>query len=50
MIIEISYSRRPKDLARLADDYISGSDGNIAVVLGFDIEYGEENKEAAIFV
>jgi len=50
VVIETSYSRRQKDLARLADDYICGSDGNIAVVLGFDIEYGGEIKEAAISI
>ncbi len=50
IVMETSYSRRQKDLARLADDYICGSDGNIAVVLGFDIEYGGEIKEAAISI
>jgi len=35
-------------LARLADDYICGSDGNISVVLGLDIEYGVGSKRASI--
>jgi hypothetical protein len=37
IVIETSYSQTQKNLARLADDYVCGSDGNIAVVLGFDI-------------
>jgi hypothetical protein len=39
VVIEISYSQKRKDLARLADDYILGSDGSIRVVIGLDIEY-----------
>lgn len=33
IVIKTSYSRRQKDLARLADDYICGSNGNINVIL-----------------
>ena len=39
MVIEVSYSQKRKDLPRLADDYILGSDGNIRLVVGIDIEY-----------
>jgi hypothetical protein len=39
VIIEVSYSQKRKDLPRLADDYILGSDGNIRAVIGLDIEY-----------
>jgi hypothetical protein len=39
VLIEISYSQKRKDLSRLADNYIIGSDGNIKVVVGLDIEY-----------
>jgi hypothetical protein len=39
VIIEVSYSQKRMDLARLADDYILGSDGNIRVVIGLDINY-----------
>jgi hypothetical protein len=50
VVIETSYSRQQKDLARLAGHYICGSDGNISIVLGFDIEYGCEINEAAISI
>lgn len=39
VVIEVSYSQKAKDLPRLADDYILGSNGNIKKVLGFDLEY-----------
>ena len=39
VIIELSYGQKRKDLPRLADDYIIGSDGNVKVVVGIDIEY-----------
>jgi hypothetical protein len=39
VVIEISYSKKRRDLSRLADDYILGSDGNIRVVIGLDVEY-----------
>jgi hypothetical protein len=39
IVIEESYSQKRKDLPYLADDYILGSDGNIGVVIGLDIEY-----------
>jgi hypothetical protein len=32
-------TQKRKDLPRLADDYILGSDGNICAVIGLDIEY-----------
>lgn len=49
IIIEVSYSQKRKDLNRLADDYILGSDGNIRVVIGVDIEY-RASKRASISV
>ncbi|OBT69378.1 hypothetical protein VE03_01139 [Pseudogymnoascus sp. 23342-1-I1] len=33
VVIEVSYSQKRKDLARLADDYILGSDSDIRVVV-----------------
>jgi hypothetical protein len=39
IVIEISYSQKTRELTRLADDYILGSNGNIRVVIGLDIEY-----------
>ena len=50
IVIETSYSQQHKDLARLADDYICGSNGNISVVLGLDIEYGVGSKRASVSV
>ncbi|KAH9203478.1 hypothetical protein DL95DRAFT_472348 [Leptodontidium sp. 2 PMI_412] len=40
VVIEVSYSQKKRDLPHLADDYILGSDTNIQVVVGLDIEYG----------
>lgn len=39
VVIEVSYSQKRKDLRRLADDYILGSDARIRVVVGIDVEY-----------
>jgi hypothetical protein len=39
IVIEISYSQKRQDLPRLADEYILGSNGNIHVVIGLDVEY-----------
>jgi hypothetical protein len=50
IVIETSYSQTQKNLAHLADDYVYGSDGNIAVVLVFDIQYGVQSKRAALSV
>ncbi|ELR06578.1 hypothetical protein VC83_06264 [Pseudogymnoascus destructans] len=49
VVIEVSYSQKRKDLARLADDYILGSDSDIRAVVGLDIEYSA-NKEATLSV
>ena len=49
-MIEISYSLYHKELARLADEYISGFDGNIAVILGLYIEYDIGSKKAALSI
>ena len=42
VVIEISYSQKRKDLGRLADDYILGSDGSIHAMVGVDVEYRQE--------
>ena len=39
VVTDVSFSQKSKDLARLADDYILGSDGNIRAVVGLDVEY-----------
>ena len=50
VVIETSYSQRQKELTRLADEYISGSDGNIAMVFELDIEYGVGSKKASLSI
>ncbi|KAH0555676.1 hypothetical protein GP486_006380 [Trichoglossum hirsutum] len=45
VVIETSFSQKRKDLPKLAEDYILGSIGNIAVVIGLDIEY-RKTKQA----
>ncbi|KAG9232706.1 hypothetical protein BJ875DRAFT_505834 [Amylocarpus encephaloides] len=50
IVIEVSYSQKRKDLERLADDYILGSDSNIRVVVGLDIEYKTTDKKATLSV
>ncbi|EKD12521.1 uncharacterized protein L3040_009427 [Drepanopeziza brunnea f. sp. 'multigermtubi'] len=49
VVIEISYSQKRKDLGRLANDYILGSESDIQVVLGLDIE-DKTSKVATISV
>lgn len=44
VIIEIAYSQKIKALAVLAEEYIVGSNGNIRVVIGIDIDYRGTNK------
>ena len=50
LVIETSYPQRQKELTRLADEHISCSDGNIAIVLGLDIEYGIGSKKASLSI
>ncbi len=45
VVIEVSFTQKKKDLARLADSYILGSEGNIRVVVGLDIEYKTSSKD-----
>jgi hypothetical protein len=45
----VSFSQKEKELKDLAEDYILGSDGNIRVVIGLDIEY-KQSKKATISV
>lgn len=49
VVIEISYSQKKKDLPRLADDYILGSDQSIRSVIGIDIEY-KASKQATVSI
>jgi hypothetical protein len=50
VVIVVSYSQKRKDLARLADDYILGSDSSIRAVVGLDIEYKASNEDATLSV
>ncbi|MCJ1469857.1 hypothetical protein MMC07_008500 [Pseudocyphellaria aurata] len=49
VILEVSYSQKKKDLSRLADEYILGSDANIRVVIGIDVEY-KGTKKASVSI
>lgn len=49
VIIELSHSQKKKDLPRLANTYILGSDTDIRAVIGIDIEY-KGSKKASISV
>ncbi|KAK5012936.1 hypothetical protein LTR16_001959 [Cryomyces antarcticus] len=44
VVVEVSYSQKREDLARLADDYLLGSDGSTRVLIGLDIEYRGSRK------
>jgi hypothetical protein len=44
VILEVAYSQKKKDLARLADNYICDSDASVRAVVCLDIEY--DNKES----
>lgn len=47
VIIEVAYSEKKKNLARLADNYILNSDATIQAVIGLDIEYGKKASRKA---
>ncbi|KAF7855403.1 hypothetical protein EAF04_010146 [Stromatinia cepivora] len=44
VIIEVSFPQKRKYMNRLADEYILGSDSNIHVMIGIDIEYQGSKK------
>jgi len=46
VILELSYSQKKKDLSRLAHEYILGSDADIRVVIGIDVEYKGSKRES----
>ena len=48
IIVEISYTQKRRDLARVEQDYILGSGGNIRVIMGIDINY--KNKSATLSI
>jgi hypothetical protein len=45
VILEISYSQNRKDVRRLADWCSVASNGDVRVVLGFDIEYNQKDAK-----
>lgn len=47
--LKLSYSQKKKDLSRLAHDYILGSDVNIRVVVGIDVDY-KGSKKASVSI
>jgi hypothetical protein len=49
VIIEVSFSQKETDLKNLAKDYILGSDENIQVVIGLNIEY-KNSKKASLSI
>ena len=49
IVIEVSNSQKRKALKDLAENYILGSNGNISVVIGLDIEY-KISKQATLSV
>ena len=48
-LVEISYSQKREDLKYSADNDILGSNGDISVVIGLDIEY-KNSKQATLSV
>ena len=49
VILELSYSHKKKDLSHLAHEYILGSDADIRVVIGIDVEY-KGSKKASVSI
>ena len=49
-MIQTLYSQRQKELTRLADKYISDSNGNIAIILRLDIKYSVKSKKVSLSV
>jgi len=49
VVVEVSYSQDGKDLKKLAQDYILYSNGDIKVVIGIDINYGEKESTVSLW-
>lgn len=49
IVIELAYSQKRKSLVDLADNYILGSDGNVNVMVGLDLDY-KKSKQASISI
>lgn len=48
VILEVSYSQNKKDVKDLADKYILGSDGNVCVIVYFNIGYPLKAEKATL--
>ncbi|KAH0562099.1 hypothetical protein GP486_003204 [Trichoglossum hirsutum] len=44
IVIETSYSQKAESVEKRADEYIMMSNGNIKMVIGFDVEYRSNNQ------
>ncbi len=49
VIVEVAYSQKARALPRLADEYILGSDGNIRVMVGFNIGYSHKMATVSVW-
>jgi hypothetical protein len=49
VIIEVAYSQKPKDLDRIAWDYIGGSGGGIQVVIGLNLNYKDKGASLSVW-
>ena len=48
LILETAYSQRGEDLKEIAYQYLMGSDGNIRLVIGCNIEYELRSRKATV--
>ena len=48
LILETAYSQRGEDLKEIAHQYLMGSDGNIRLVIGCNIEYELRSRKATV--
>jgi hypothetical protein len=49
VVIEVAYSQKPKDLGRIAWDYIGDSDGSIQVVIGLNLNYNDKGARLSVW-
>jgi hypothetical protein len=49
VVIEVAYSQKPKDLDRIAWDYIGGSGGGIQVVIGLNLNYKDKGASLSVW-
>jgi hypothetical protein len=49
VVIEVAYSQKPKDLGRIAWDYIGDSNGGIQVVIGLNLNYNDKGASLSVW-